>query len=130
MVCINKSGISKPAQKFNISCGDVSVMLFQCQKDVVDVMQQIRASITFYLQCLYARLIWAVAQVHIPPSGIWADSFFSNFQWVLNKKYLKVQVEEELVPWLLWRLWKNINEFIFRGKGYSAPAQWRRSGMM
>ncbi|KAG2314763.1 hypothetical protein Bca52824_017885 [Brassica carinata] len=37
-------------------------------------------------QCPYARLVWAVAQVHIPPSGLWADSFFSNLQWVLNQK--------------------------------------------
>lgn len=32
------------------------------------------------------------------------------------------QVEEDLVPWLLWRLWKNINEFIYRGKDYNAFA--------
>ena len=28
--------------------------------------------------CPYARLIWAVANVHIPPAGRWSDSFYAN----------------------------------------------------
>ena len=74
-------------------------------------------------QCPYARLVWAVAQIHIPPAGRWSDSLFANLFWVLNlkKEYPKEEVDEGFVPWLLWRLWKNRNEFIFRGKDYSAP---------
>lgn len=37
-------------------------------------------------RCPYARLIWAIANVHIPPSGQWSDSFYSNLHWVLNLK--------------------------------------------
>lgn len=37
-------------------------------------------------QCHYARLIWAEANVHIPPAGVWSDSLFSNIHWVLNLK--------------------------------------------
>lgn len=29
-------------------------------------------------------------------------------------------IEEELVPWLLWRIWKNRNTFLFRNKDYQA----------
>lgn len=35
-------------------------------------------------QCTYARLIWAEANIHIPPSGSWRDSLFTNLFWVLN----------------------------------------------
>lgn len=75
-------------------------------------------------QCTYARQIWAVANVHIPPSGEWSDSLYSNLFWVLNlkKEYPKEEVEEDLIPWLLWRLWKNRNELIFRSKDYQPTA--------
>ena len=74
--------------------------------------------------CPYARLVWAMANVHIPPAGRWSDSFFSNLYWVLNlkKEYPKEEIEEDLIPWLLWRLWKNRNEFLFRSREYTAPA--------
>ncbi|XP_048605453.1 uncharacterized protein LOC125582987 [Brassica napus] len=46
----------------------------------------------------------------------------SNALPVLNlkKEFPREDVEEGLVPWLLWRLWKNRNEFNFRGKDYDA----------
>lgn len=31
-------------------------------------------------------------------------------------------MEEGLVPWLLWRIWKNRNELLFRSKDYQAVA--------
>ena len=42
---------------------------------------------------------------------------------VLNQKkdYPKEEVDAGFVPWMLWRLWKNRNEFVFRGKDYNAP---------
>lgn len=75
-------------------------------------------------QCSYARLIWAEANVHIPPAGVWSESFFSNLFWVLNlkKEYPKEEIEEGLIPWLLWRVWKNRNELLFRSKDYEAAA--------
>lgn len=33
-------------------------------------------------------------------------------------KYLIEEVDEEFVLWLLWRLWKNRNEFVFRGRDF------------
>lgn len=39
-----------------------------------------------------------------------------------EKEFLKKEVEERLVTWFLWRIWKNMNEFAFKGKDYDAPA--------
>lgn len=39
-----------------------------------------------------------------------------------EKEFLKKKVEEALIPWFLWRIWKNMNEFAFKGKDYDAPA--------
>lgn len=39
-----------------------------------------------------------------------------------EKKFLKKKVEEALIPWFLWKIWKNMNEFAFKGKDYDAPA--------
>ncbi|XP_018435800.2 uncharacterized protein LOC108808101 [Raphanus sativus] len=79
-------------------------------------------------QCHYARRAWAVANIHIPPSGKWSDSLFDNLYWVLNLKqeYQKEEVDEGFVPVLLWRLWKNRNEFLFRGKDYDADSTVRK----
>lgn len=77
-----------------------------------------------FFQCTYARQLWALAHIHIPPSGTWSDSFYANLYWVLNHKkvYPREEVDEELVSWLMWRIWKNRNEFIFRGVDFNAPA--------
>nr|VDC67117.1 unnamed protein product [Brassica rapa] len=48
-------------------------------------------------QCNFARLVWAEANVHIPPAGKWSDSLFSNLHWILN---LKKSIQ--------WRLWKKV----------------------
>lgn len=80
-------------------------------------------------QCPYARLVWVVAQVHIPPAGRWSESLFANLYWVLNQKtkYPTEEVDEEFVPWLLWRLWKNRNEFVFRGRDCPTPITVRKA---
>ncbi|XP_056846116.1 uncharacterized protein LOC130497268 [Raphanus sativus] len=79
-------------------------------------------------QCHYARRAWTVANIHIPPSGKWSNSLFANLYWVLNLKqeYPKEEVDEGFVPVLLWRLWKNRNEFLFRGKDYDADSTVRK----
>lgn len=33
----------------------------------------------------------------------------------------------EIVPWLLWRLWKNRNELLFKGKEYEAESILRKA---
>ncbi|XP_056856670.1 uncharacterized protein LOC130506077 [Raphanus sativus] len=73
-------------------------------------------------KCHYARLVWALANVHIPPAGVWSDSLYANIHWVLNlkKEYPMEEVEESFAPWLMWRLWKNRNDFVFRGNDHDA----------
>lgn len=73
-------------------------------------------------QCPYARLIWALSPIPAPPEGIATDSFYSNIHHVLSAqmKYPKEEIAMELVPWILWRLWKNRNEFQFKGRDYDA----------
>ncbi|XP_018435864.1 uncharacterized protein LOC108808179 [Raphanus sativus] len=75
-------------------------------------------------QCPYARRIWADSPFHPPPFGIWSASLHTNLQWVLNltKEFPEEIVDADLVPWLLWRIWKNMNEFIFIGKDYDILA--------
>lgn len=72
--------------------------------------------------CPYARLIWAMSPIHAPPQGTYSNSLYTNLHWVLNlkKEYPNEEVYELLVPWLLWRIRKNRNEYLFRGKDYSA----------
>ncbi|XP_048599883.1 uncharacterized protein LOC125579997 [Brassica napus] len=74
-------------------------------------------------QCPYARLIWATSPIHAPPHGIMSDSLYSNLHRVLSlqERYTSEEAHAELVPWLLWRLWKNRNDFLFQGKDYPAP---------
>ncbi|XP_056859988.1 uncharacterized protein LOC130508476 [Raphanus sativus] len=79
-------------------------------------------------QCTYARLIWAHSTIHPPPHGIWSDSIYTNLHWVLNQKqeFPKEEVEDESVPYLLWRIWKNRNEFVFqevRNKEVKKPTE-------
>lgn len=80
-------------------------------------------------QCPYARRVWAESPIHAPPYGTMSDSLYSNLYRVLNlrDRYPKEEAHEELVPWLLWRLWKNRNDFLFQSKDYSAPDTVRKA---
>lgn len=73
-------------------------------------------------QCTFARLLWAISPVPAPPNGEWSDSLYSNLFWVLNLEKERPQMRQAatLVPWLLWRLWKNRNELVFQGTEYNA----------
>lgn len=66
-------------------------------------------------QCPLARLVWALSSIPTPPGGILDNSLYSNLFHVLNleKEYPKEDVQADTGPWILWRLWKNRNEFIF-----------------
>lgn len=74
-------------------------------------------------ECPYARRVWAESPIHAPPEGKMSDSIYSNLHRVLSlqERYPQEEARADLVPWLLWRLWKNRNNFIFQGKDYSAP---------
>ncbi|XP_013720024.1 uncharacterized protein LOC106423811 [Brassica napus] len=73
-------------------------------------------------ECPYARLVWALSPVHAPVDGIMSDSLYSNLWRVmsLQDRYPKEEAHADLVPWLLWRIWKNRNDFLFQGKDYAA----------
>lgn len=72
--------------------------------------------------CPYARLIWAVSPIQAPPNGVMSDSLYANIYRVKNQKHHTPDLKayDDLVPWLLWRIWKNRNEYIFKGTDYSA----------
>lgn len=79
--------------------------------------------------CPLARLVWALSPIPAPPDGIATESLYANLFHVLNleKQYPSDDVPTGLVPWLLWRLWKNRNEFIFTGKEYEAESVLRKA---
>ncbi|EOA22050.1 hypothetical protein CARUB_v10002590mg, partial [Capsella rubella] len=61
--------------------------------------------------------------------GSWDDSIYANMFHVLNAKSNYPQRDElpKVVPWLLWRLWKSRNEFIFKGKDFDAQDTVRKA---
>ena len=73
-------------------------------------------------QCPFARLVWALSPILAPPEGIIMNSLYSNIYHVLNikKEYPREDIQAEIVPWILWRLWKNRNELLFKGKEFEA----------
>ncbi|XP_013662913.2 uncharacterized protein LOC106367640 [Brassica napus] len=74
--------------------------------------------------CPYARLIWALSPIHAPKNGVLSDSLYANLARVMNLKHQDPteKVYDDLVPWLLWRIWKNRNEFLFKGIDYTPPS--------
>lgn len=61
-----------------------------------------------------------MSPIPAPPEGITENSLYSNLYHVFNshKKYRKDEVPVELVPWILWRIWKNRNDFQYKGRDY------------
>ncbi|XP_024013148.1 uncharacterized protein LOC112087460 [Eutrema salsugineum] len=89
----------------------------RCQDGVEDVNHVL-------FECPYARLNWAISPVPAPPYGIMSNYIFSNLHRVLifanNQPVFKEA--KKFVPWLVWRLWKNRNDFIFKEKDYDPLA--------
>lgn len=75
-------------------------------------------------QCPYARLVWALSPIKDPKGGVLAHSLFSNIYHVLqNHRYPDQDGGNlELGPWILWRLWKKRNEYIFQGQDYDGSS--------
>ncbi|XP_010445342.1 PREDICTED: uncharacterized protein LOC104727993 [Camelina sativa] len=80
-------------------------------------------------KCTYARLIWALALVPGPADGEWTESLYTNLYWVLNLAEENGRLEKQamIVPWILWRLWKNRNELVFKGRKFEAEEVTRRA---
>uniref|UniRef100_A0A1J3D6G7 Reverse transcriptase domain-containing protein n=1 Tax=Noccaea caerulescens TaxID=107243 RepID=A0A1J3D6G7_NOCCA len=73
-------------------------------------------------QCPFARLTWAISGFPAPPRGEMSDSIYSNLYRVftVTKRHPYAEREGKLGPWLMWRLWKNRNELVIKGKEYDA----------
>ncbi|KAG7586300.1 Reverse transcriptase zinc-binding domain [Arabidopsis thaliana x Arabidopsis arenosa] len=80
-------------------------------------------------QCPFARLVWAISPIPAPSEGEWSRSLYGNLYTVLNINQNDPHWagKEKLIPWILWRLWKNRNEIIFKGREYEANEVLRRA---
>lgn len=58
-----------------------------------------------------------------------SNSLYSNLYHVLRNPLDGSLDDErlELGPWILWRLWKNINEYIFKGKDFGGDITIRKA---
>lgn len=63
-------------------------------------------------QCPYARLVWAMSPILRRSQAILSTPTSIRFS-LLIKSIPKDNIDEKLVPWLLWRIWKNRNDFQF-----------------
>ncbi|CAL9232334.1 unnamed protein product [Arabidopsis halleri] len=80
-------------------------------------------------KCAFARLVWVISPIPAPPGGEWSESIYQNMYCILNIKQEHPHLGEEgkVAPWILWRLWKSRNDYIFKGREYSAQEVVRRA---
>lgn len=71
--------------------------------------------------CSIARQVWALSEVPILEGGFGYELLNSNINYILvSYKSLIISSEiQKLVPWIMWRLWKNKNLFFFEAKSFS-----------
>lgn len=70
--------------------------------------------------CSVARRLWALSQVPLPQSGFDQVSIHSNlhFLFSLGKNFAVPLEIRRSYPWILWRLWKNINSLVFEARSF------------
>ncbi|KAL9813407.1 putative ribonuclease H domain, reverse transcriptase zinc-binding domain-containing protein [Arabidopsis thaliana] len=80
-------------------------------------------------KCSFARLVWAISKIPAPPEREWLDSFYQNLHKLLNITQCHPWLGDDglVAPWILWRLWKNRNDLVFKGKQFDAPDVIRRA---
>ena len=73
-------------------------------------------------KCAFARLVWATSPIPAPPGGDWTDSIYQNLCCIfnINQVHPNLDFDGSVGPWLLWRLWKCRNDYIFKGRDYTA----------
>ncbi|KAL9294084.1 putative ribonuclease H domain, reverse transcriptase zinc-binding domain-containing protein [Arabidopsis thaliana] len=74
-------------------------------------------------KCSFARLVWVISPIPAPPEGEWSDSLYQNMHRILNINQYHPHLGDDgmVAPWILWRLWKNRNDLVFKGKQFDAP---------
>ena len=68
--------------------------------------------------CAIARQVWALAYVPNPMNGFDKVSHFSNLHYVMSLMN-NAEIDEKvrnMIPWIVWYLWKTRNGIIFEGK--------------
>ncbi|CAA7055611.1 unnamed protein product [Microthlaspi erraticum] len=63
-----------------------------------------------------------MSPIPAPPIREWTSSLYSNLYEVLHPESDHPLKEKsvKIAPWLLWRIWKNRNELIHKGREYNA----------
>ncbi|CAN7014873.1 unnamed protein product [Brassica rapa subsp. trilocularis] len=65
--------------------------------------------------CPFAKEVWALSSIPMPPSGVWSRSVFLNLLHLINCGKRRSQAPETglVFPWILWQIWKARNAFCF-----------------
>ncbi|XP_013731064.2 uncharacterized protein LOC106434754 [Brassica napus] len=73
-------------------------------------------------QCTLSRQVWAEAGIPQPEFGFHETSIYQNISYLvdLKKRRLGVNENKRAWPWIIWRIWKSRNEFLFKGYEWSA----------
>lgn len=82
--------------------------------------------------CHLARRVWDEVNVPLQCGGFYLESIFQNINHLLKLGDGR-RVEDEnykAFPWILWRIWENIKDFIFEGKIYKPSIWWPKCLMI
>lgn len=71
--------------------------------------------------CSLSRQVWALSAYPAPCGGFENTSVFAHIHhFLINRDNLSWPKEiRKSFPWILWRLWKNRNSFVFESKSFS-----------
>ena len=72
--------------------------------------------------CSVARQVWALANVSYPENGFDKVSHFSNFHtlMLMMKNFFIPEEVGNLIPWIVWYLWKFRNGILFESRSKTA----------
>lgn len=70
--------------------------------------------------CSLSRLVWALSAYPAPYGGFENTSVFAHIHhFLINRDNLSWPKEiRKSFPWILWRLWKDRNSFVFESKSF------------